>query len=497
MSGLVIAESMEDVTRLVRGHACVEVFDERGRLVQKEEADNFIAVPMLTHSKWMVRADIAASWPGVSTDTEPSYPWYRIMLTDSSKAESSGTEGMVPGRPIAWANRAGYSGSAPTRGVPNVTESTQSPTQSKWVFDWGTGQGIGTFQSMCWGFDCGQRSPTPINRTGGETAAWWPEAGLMGSHYGLVGNIGSDAGQSITLTGMIHEESTGTVWSLTSRGSTQIQKFTTLLTQPTTALGLGTGINIGTGVALSGALANDFTVANGIHDMGYPGSGGAMWGTQSATPWGLQRFNFPAGGAVQQTVARPWPESEAGFVAFDGTNLYCCRNGAGLTDPNASNIDPSGPVTIYKVRASDGVTLGSWTHPRRVYALGWDPTNSRLLVGDGYGFDTSNNATGSVFRGHIIRAVAYDTTGNFDWTATVLWPRNFQIGNWALSDYCGLLGYAGDLITDIRHTNNGNILSAPLHRFKLANLGARALLGAPVTKSSLQTMKVTHTITYT
>jgi hypothetical protein len=495
MSGLVIAESMEDVTREARGHWLVELFDERGRMVDRATADNFISNAMKDHAKWMARYPYRASFVGVDTDPQPVYPWYRIMLTDSSKAESSGTETLVPGKTVAWANRTTYAGNAPLRGTANTAESLITPTTCKWVFDWPSSGGIGTFQSLCWAFDGVTRSGmTPILRTEGgpDAFAWWGEAQLPAYGYGstLIN------GFATTPASIIHEESTGTIWRIT-RGALQAQKWTTVLTQPYVAV-YDDGLSLATAnPSLTGAFANDFTVANNVNDLGYPGSGGALWGTQFASPYALQRFNFPAGGAVQQTITKPWSDAEPGLVAFDGTNLYCCRNGSGMTAPSSINgLDPSGPVTVYKVRASDGVTLGSWTHPRRIFALNWDPTNNRLLVFDCYGYGRSNASTISTQVGTVARAVAYDATGNLDWQATVIYPYAWNTATTFQLTDASILGYGGDIVVAASWTNYGGSTGQALMRYKPTNLGARALLGSPLTKSSLQTMKVTYTITY-
>lgn len=486
---------IEAVTREVHGHGKVEVFDERGRVVQRQKFENFIALPATANAKWHVRRTYGDVWPGVNNDPEPVYPFDRLMLTDSVKVEAAGTEKIMPGRTIGWANRQGHSSNAPLRGVPNVTESVRGSTQTEWVFDFATSQAVGTFQSLGWAYDhC--RKDSVNDHGASETNAWWGEAGLSWRFYGFSSG-GANPGPNVgDMYGMIHDEATGDAYALTSRGATQIQKWSGLLTQATTAPPRWAGTaNSNTGTALTGAMANDFTVANAVYDLGYPGSGAVLWATQNASPYALQRFAFPGGGAVAQTITKPWSAAEPGFLAFDGTHIYCCRNGTGMLAPSSTNgMDPSGPVTIYKVLAADGTIAGSWTHPRRVRALGWDAANSKVLVGDSYGYGDADASSVSVQAGTIQRVAAYSTVGDLEWVNTLTYPSTWATSSDDDSDIRGLLGYQGDLVVNARGDWSGN--QSPLLRYKLENLGTRVLLGSPVTKSNLQTMKVTYTFNY-
>lgn len=151
----------EDAGRLVlpaKGLVTVELADaDTGRIQYRETAENFISAQSVKVAKWWQRMMWGMYNPNSVSDalgTKPTeMPWFpaqHIACWNDAATEAPLTEDRLVGPITAWASRHPVGSPVGKRGVVNIGESTFSDASSKWVFDWTTTAGNGTFQSVGW-----------------------------------------------------------------------------------------------------------------------------------------------------------------------------------------------------------------------------------------------------------------------------------------------------------------------------------------------------------
>lgn len=171
--------------RLVHGRGLVELRDERGRKTLELPFENFIAQPQLEYARHVVKhfayerdwgGDVdslsidrgveSARPPGGSTITVGAIPGYSsgspvyrrlhldpmqtLFCSDDSSAEDAANERLPKGEVIAFAQKLTTNAHA-KGGLYNVAESELDDDHVKYVFDWATDRGNGTFRSVGWG----------------------------------------------------------------------------------------------------------------------------------------------------------------------------------------------------------------------------------------------------------------------------------------------------------------------------------------------------------
>lgn len=161
----------------VHGHVTVDLCDpDSGRVTERQEAENFISVQTLKAARFWYRMFWGLYIPGDTTDAlgnratdMPWNPTQHLAYWNDATAESSGTEDNVVGDLVGWASRHPVGSPTGKRGVVNIAESVMADTSVKWVFDWTTATGNGTFQSVGW---------TRIDERSGFTIPAFPEDDL-------------------------------------------------------------------------------------------------------------------------------------------------------------------------------------------------------------------------------------------------------------------------------------------------------------------------------
>ena len=172
----------------VRGRARVQVFDaDTGDCVREDLRDNFVS-PRFLRALAQHANHALFSAPGTSANgqnTLYSATGYRttpitgIVLTDYAGEPDPEAERFVRGRPVAHGSL--RQAAAGTRvGAYNAVESIHSFDYQKFVFDFATSEGNGTFQSIYSGFFNSGLSTAEHTRE--------KEAYTIGASYGTQGN---------------------------------------------------------------------------------------------------------------------------------------------------------------------------------------------------------------------------------------------------------------------------------------------------------------------
>lgn len=133
----------------VRGFATVELFDDFGKKILEEKIENTLTLYEINRIKWRLRQDFFIGHP--TSLAEPIYPLNNIILTYTDSINYSAPMFLNTGAIVGWANKTPYSGADTKRGTINVVESYSTNDYVRWVFDWPTHSGNGTFQTIMWG----------------------------------------------------------------------------------------------------------------------------------------------------------------------------------------------------------------------------------------------------------------------------------------------------------------------------------------------------------
>lgn len=167
----------------VEGVAQVLLFDAKTRkLVQKVEGKNFLSRALTERILRVAQRHAFAiqhptqwdtvTWDRFRHDIDAGGFFQWMILTNSAMAEAPATEKTVPGVVIGYSNRQTHGDGDLRRGTINRSESIHSPFRTRWVMDWATDRGNGTFQSICWGYSAIGLVPLP-DRLGVDAVFEW------------------------------------------------------------------------------------------------------------------------------------------------------------------------------------------------------------------------------------------------------------------------------------------------------------------------------------
>jgi hypothetical protein len=132
----------------VKGNALIELFNERtGKKVLEAETENVIN-NLIAKEAFISGFDSLIGWN--SNSPARTSMFQNIVLTNFTGPEDADAF-YVKGDIIAWAAKmTGYIGDDVKRGTINIAESTRDFGEYKFVFDWPTHSGNGTFRSIWW-----------------------------------------------------------------------------------------------------------------------------------------------------------------------------------------------------------------------------------------------------------------------------------------------------------------------------------------------------------
>lgn len=478
-----------------RGVGKVELFNERGKLVERIPFENEITPHGEEYLRWVQRFGIAASAPGnVNGSGDPllANPFMAIFLSTSDEVEGSAYSGWPLGNYVGWANKHPYAGAGVYRGSPNQDELVFNTSVSKWVFDWSTTQALGTFRSVGFG------SAFLEAATATDTIAY---------NYPLVNY--KNRVNLLAQTGVCSSLTTG---NFTASGSTASDYTAGGMHQDRVSgdwyLGGGgagsTPRNTGVSALISGSNPED-------------------WGNNTGTI----RTSY-SGSNAQHSLGSAYQTNGEGGITTDATYVYRC-GGPRITRITKANWTSTSPTPTIMT------TDPSWTSIR---SLSMEPGGTYMWVAEVttnrvYRVASSNLAIDRQWTmppGMTIRSAAHDPVRGlvwavlapsslnqyvlaaFDLTGNIISMGGLTARGTALSSYRAMFdqreGVVGANPTTSAHPivaigNSGEIYvsdtngSGPnLFQINPMSLGSRALLPSPVTKTSMQSLKVTYEFQY-
>lgn len=441
----------------VHGSGKIELFDaDSRRKVEEVPFRNFIANPGMDRIRWMTRHAIGLGFGQETDDYEvgrggTGYPEFwdlatgnvwegeyadvfsHIVLNADDAAEDPATEyapRLFTHPPIAWANRDAYAGADTKRGSINFAEVRRNPERIILVFDWPTSSGNGTFRSIQF--------------------AHLHESDLRASLLSATGPSLTFSGVGSTATGAVDD---GT--------------------------GLGAWVSDGTNTTAGNASLRRCAYADGavlasitysaLGSMRPAGVGldvvsGDLWVEQNnAQGDSIKRVTTLGAIITTLTIPSPLDTGHRGLAYGDGKLFLSAYIG-------------SSTYRIAQLNQSTGAVIDSV-----------DITTTETTYSDVGGL-SFNEATGTLFfRGsNADGTVLYEMDPD---TLDIINSYSFASG----SDNLHLIWRSGtDLLAYLGHyvsASSGQVL-----RFLRPEsmLGSRTLLGGDVSKTSLQTMKITY-----
>lgn len=445
--------------QLVHGHGCVELFDDlTGKLRERVPFENFIASAGL---RWQRRINRAAFWhampqsPGLqitnnffTTGGGPSQeitwqqneglpldPFRHIAVTDNADAEDSVNE--TNPKPtetvVGWANRTEYAGADTKRGTPNPVESIANSEFAKWVFDWPTHAANGTFRSVEW-----------LHMHETELLGELPLLDMMASSRGS-GSSGTSMTPSISASEGMHLNA-DEYWAILPTSSTSAGNRMARYLYATGAQQ----------AVLTYADLGSFNPSHGQVDQ----ATGDFWVHEYAFVSGagdrVRRYTSTGTLVTDLTVTAV--HADRWGLAWTGSRLFLKHQGTASGLTSVSEINPVTGALISTI----------------VTDLPFSQSSGGLTYADGALWVHQGGTDGTLYKyslaGTLLAKIKLDTVSNPDG------------GVWMLED--------ADSIFDRHffHIDSSSFYSNGIPE----TLGARTRLGANVTKTSLQTMKVTY-----
>jgi hypothetical protein len=557
-----IQEMINTPDLTIKGRVSVDILNERGRVIDRQEADNYVNQAMWErYAKWAQRIVWSygmSATPGVITPTAvyqrdprvaPKLPTEVVACWSDSTAED--TADVFPmGSVVAWAHRWGQGTPSIRQGIVNPLLCELSEDDIKWVWEWTTTNGNGTFQSvgwrrLYWGAATGtapladaatfsrRMYSTDLASTGFSSVS--TQVNMVSSSVTTNGAptfYNADDGRMYLLSGAT---GSGRLWSvpvtITSGGNYHVGSPMRDDSALAFAAGVG-GNNVVHATLQTFAMKRMGTTGDWIAC----GSTGAANSSRRAV---IRRVT-PAGSLTwsNANAATFGVESALFDLTWDGTDIYAVgyhvtNGGVHMykIDPVTGNVTASTAITglpDYFGTAMSTVGFG-------LMGIEWDAVRGWMWLStqDGRIFNVD---TSGVWQGVLLtRATASPTTltlsapqtaqdtttytianrgssdvdyvrmatGGDQLTTTL--PFNNQVQNESFSLFSTLGTLTQKMITmdgDIWMTsNNGNYNSLSIFGAmsftKDANFASRSLLGAPVTKTSSDSMRIAYSISLT
>lgn len=456
----------------VAGVVTVQLRDaDTGRVVFEETRNNFLSLQSLEVAKWFQRFMWGHTNPVVTTNADGSrpdeMPWFpanHLAYWNDSTAEDASTETTVMKEIVGWASRYPVGSPSGGRGVVNITESELTDASSKWVFDWVTSQGNGTFQSVGW---CNLYNSTTLPIP----LAQFPDTDRIVVTHSPTSTFGSS----------LWWDSGASEWVMTTYD--------------------GTSPKVVSRDHTSGASSVEATLA----DWGAWGTTGAVRGIAK-----ISTDYVACGGSSTTGVLRrhnsagttSWTATFSGYhltdVTYDGTYIWSAGSDGLMRRHDASD-------------GSVGLTITPWGSPTSLAGIAFDSSDSNFWITDTFRTVKVDNAGG--FVGPVVGYAGTNPTdtATSPWSGTVV-PSNSayrsgyqltlrnsvgtqasvnlqQNGSTVTGWSPGALALkSGELFSGRANGINGSqITKVPMN-----TLGSRVKLSSAVTKTSSQSLKITY-----
>ncbi len=156
-----IAEIVNTPNLRVKGRVRVELLDSRGRVKERQEADNYVnTVQWERYAKALQRLawtwGLAAPLDGITLDEKGRDPRSAKRLSNDHLAcwtddtAEDPTDMFAFGDVIAWAHKWGQAAPSAKQGLVVPSLCTVGPDSAGFAWEWTTGNGNGIFQSVGW-----------------------------------------------------------------------------------------------------------------------------------------------------------------------------------------------------------------------------------------------------------------------------------------------------------------------------------------------------------
>lgn len=493
---LALRERVEDLWT-PRGLVKVEIRDaETGHLDYFDERENFVSVQSYNVARWFQRMMwgilnpvVANDSDGVSPKAMPYFPADHLAAWNDAAAEDSANEHRVGAPIVAWASRLPIGSPTGKRGVVNITESEFTAAHAKWVFDWATSQGNGTFRSVGW---------TRLHESAEAPYARLVEPGTVVSFSGMTG-----AGTTNRTGGGLYWD--GTNWFTVDRPNTSDHR---LLSFPSTGGGSPTAVFTIPSTAFSDTSHTCVSLCKLGTDWYFVGS--TISGSRQPR---IAKLN--SSGVQQWAVtATEIPASQSfNDVTTDGTNIF-----AACTDGKIYRIDPANGNRTAVITPSDS--------PSGVIGIAYDSGSGNFWIVGGNGKLYQVQSDGTVVVGpqmsifttgegsvtttspyvgsYVVPGARYtdpyriahgdpvgSTTGRYDSDGGAplvdTWVSGFT--DLAAGKQLTPITFKG---TDLYVVQRSSYFIQKTGKVDGHNLGTRVRLTSDATKSNTQTMKITY-----
>lgn len=467
-------ESIATSADAVRGIVTVQLRDaDTGRVVFEETGENFLSLQSLEVARWFQRMMWGWLNPVQATNADGSLPkempWFpadHLAYWNDSAAEDAATETTVMKEVVGWATRWPVGSPSGKRGVVNITESELTDVSSKWVFDWVTSQGNGTFQSVGW---------CKLDQTNAFPMAQFPDADrIIVTHSPTANHHSSlwwDSGAS--KWNLTHYD--GSSPKVVSRGHTD-------------------------GVSSVEATLGDWGAFNTTGAL----RGIAKIGTDYIACGGLSTTGTLRRHTSDGTTS--WTKNLSGYflhdLTYDGTYIWTAGSDGSIRRHDATNGDVD-------------LTITPWGSPSQVLGIAYDSDDSNFWI---HGTWNSRAAVVKVDNagGFVGPVIGWNTSSQFE-TATSPWAGSnnanagfsayrsgysfrmidanqidslleYRQGNSVVWGRSALALKAGELFTG----QSANLSGTSITKVPMNTLGSRVRLSSAVTKTSSQSLKITY-----
>jgi hypothetical protein len=474
-----------------QGHVTVDLVDARtGRVVQREEADNFLSLQTLRVARWWQRMMWGAYNPIITADAYgnlphemPWFPAQHLAYWNDAAAEVPATEDYVRKELIGWASRHPVGSPSGKRGVVNITESAFTEASAKWVFDWTTSQGNGTFQSVGW-TRIREETAFPIARTpDDDQVIITPTTGTGSASWGSP----------------LYWDASTSLWYIVEYINNSPAPYWRIASAPAVG-GTTTSVCTITGTTWS---------AQGVYGLARLGTDFIVSGSQSNLP----RLARVTAAGTQTWVATP-----------TATNIVL----ADCTVDGSSNIWTAASDGVVRRHSNtDGTitaTVAPTLAPTYLTGIAYDPADGNFWVlgtiaaitNQLWKMDSSGNTVGPLFS---LYATTQNVSSTTPYAGTYQIPAaqardsyrhvhsaTSEIGGSIIAPVttrtAGLLVIAGTTtavtvrsgvpVLGGRITAGNQYGTSRATAINGGTLGTRSLLGSPVVKTNAQTLKITY-----
>lgn len=561
----IIGELMRAQVLGLEGRVTVEIVDEgTGKVLDRLDSENYVNTGQwqqfakaLQKLIWTFgyQGDTTTVTNDDYTNRDPRYvPTLRndhlACWTDATAEDA--TDKFPFGEIVAWAHRWQQGSPSTRQGIVNPTLCTLSASSVKWVWEWTTSAGNGTFQSVGW------RRLGVSSNSGDAILRDMPHISRkLGSTTGFSGDPSSSTTASCTFTSgstnqqataVYYDSGSGKLYFITPAaagvklcstpltiGSSGDYTLGAVTDESAAAFAAGVG---GDTIAIATRLTCGFTRMGAAGDWvaaGFSGTSGS-----GRRPFIRRVTN--AGALVWNNVNAGTYAVESVFldVTYDGTNLWVAAQNGNTGVPAIHRIDPatgtiSATITTIANVPTYFPALGV---ARGVGGIEWDAVNSWFWVtttdGHLFNMDSSGNWLGVLmFDTHNEMPIAAATlSGQHNGTRMAVesivdtdqvnlvvgaggstsqtWPGNQSaIQVWTDGSVqvppntrARIITMDGDIWAQGFISNNTNGTPTGISKLDLKaftqypNFATRSLLGAPATKNNTQTMRIAYTITF-